>query len=78
MTPLMHAALYGSASSVGILLKLGADPNLQDKNGMTALMAAAENRHADSAALLLEHGADPGIRDINNRDVLDLECCAFS
>lgn len=36
-TPLMWAAYQGDAISVEILLKHGADPNLQDEKGMTAL-----------------------------------------
>jgi len=59
-TPLMYAALYGDARSVGLLLDKGADPNAKNDAGATALLWAVDEPEA--TRLLLEGGADPNIR----------------
>jgi ankyrin repeat protein/mono/diheme cytochrome c family protein len=55
-TPLMFAALYGDAESVGQLIDRGADVNAANEAGATALMWAVDD--ADKTRVLLEHGAD--------------------
>jgi len=56
-TPLMFAALYGNAESVGQLIERGADVNAANEAGATALMWSTDD--ADITRVLLEHGADP-------------------
>lgn len=55
-TPLMYAALYGSAADVRDLLTAGADPNLANESGATALMWATDS--LEKVRLLIDHGAD--------------------
>ncbi|MCJ1439262.1 hypothetical protein MMC27_008654 [Xylographa pallens] len=45
------------------LLKLGADPNLLNKEGRGPLHEAALHNHTHTLKLLLEHGADPTTED---------------
>ena len=61
-TDLHSAALVGYAERVKELLKKGADPNTQAKDGETPLHIAASMGHVDIVKLLLEHGADPNIQ----------------
>ena len=69
-TPLMHAARQGALDGVRALVDHGADPNLQDPDGMTALVAAIINAHYDVASLLLDRGADPNIGDMTGMAAL--------
>jgi len=62
-TDLHKAAFDGNVEEVKKLLKKGADPNVQDKDGWTPLHLAASEGHVDVAKLLLEHGADPNAQD---------------
>ena len=55
-TPLMYAALYGSAALVGDLLKGGADQNLRNHAGATALTWALDD--VEKVRLLVAAGAD--------------------
>ena len=59
-TPLMAAALHGSAEMVSALLDAGADPRAVSEAGVTALLWGAWD--ANKARLLLERGADPNAR----------------
>jgi ankyrin repeat protein len=56
-TPLMEAAGLNDAIA-GLLLEVGADPNVRDSDGWTALAFAAYRRSASAVELLLEAGAD--------------------
>jgi ankyrin repeat protein len=69
-TPLMFAALYGSASDLTTLLEQGADPNARSDAGLTALILAA----TDSAKtqLLLAKGADVNVRSEDGRTALHI------
>lgn len=49
---------------LSILLKYGAQINIQNGNGYTPLYYSTLNRNTDKAFLLLEHGADPNISTI--------------
>lgn len=73
-TPLMVAAHMNRPDSVKILLKAGADPNLQtttinecgvtiERGDRTALMYAAENADVDVMRLLVEAGAKADAKD---------------
>lgn len=53
-TALMLAVRHGRGLMVRLLLRCGADPNVQDRQGATALMCACERGHTHVARLLLE------------------------
>ncbi|KAG8528594.1 uncharacterized protein KY384_006281 [Bacidia gigantensis] len=57
-SPLSHAAWNGDASTVGLLLEAGADPNLTSMDGSTALHFAVQRDEQAVAGLLLGH---PGL-----------------
>lgn len=58
ITPLMSASVRGSVATVDILLKAGADLELQqDRGSMTALMKAALWKNTKVAAKLISAGA---------------------
>ena len=58
-TALMMAAIHGNTYLVRLLLKLGANPSLEDNKAQTALTFALKKGHADVAALLSAAGASP-------------------
>jgi ankyrin repeat protein len=64
-TPLMYAALYGTAADVRLLLEKGANANIRNNAGATALMWAVED--PEKVRLLLEHGADVKARSDDGR-----------
>jgi len=51
-TPLMEAARFGSAKTINILLKAGANKKLQNQNGKTALDIAIKAQNEDAIHLL--------------------------
>lgn len=53
-TPLMMAAMYGSSSTVAVLLDAGADPGLRNAQGLGALEFAQRAGRGDSAKLLAQ------------------------
>jgi ankyrin repeat protein len=64
----MHDPIFpyegnGCPSTVRLLLKLGADPDLQDSSGRTALFWAVHHQNYDWKAALLEGDADPNIAE---------------
>ena len=70
-TPLMSAMYYRlyegfyDIEAVRILLKAGADPNLQDSSGDTPLFCVWPDKksNVEAAKLLVKYGADPTIRN---------------
>jgi ankyrin repeat protein len=74
-TPLMFAALYGDARSIGLLLDKGADPNTTNDAGATALLWAVDD--VEATRLLLEHGADPNVRSTDGLTPLLLAAGRF-
>ena len=53
-----------------LLLEVGANPNLQDENGITALHYASERGHAKVTKFLLDSGADPNVQCRQRRTAL--------
>lgn len=51
-TPLMMAARYGHADTVGLLLQAGADPGLRNEQGLTALDFAGQAERKSAAMLI--------------------------
>ena len=63
LTLLMGAAVYGHERVVKLLLRHGAEINLQSNGGGTALMFAALHGHERVVDLLLRHGAEINLQD---------------
>jgi ankyrin repeat protein len=57
-TPLCTAADLGNFQAVRCLLKLGADINLADANGMTPLMVASMKKHSKFVVWLVKAEVD--------------------
>ncbi len=55
--PLIQAVIEGQTAKVAILLKQGANPNTQLKNGTTALILAASVGHIPTLSTLVKYGA---------------------
>lgn len=51
-TPLMMAAMYGTASAVKLLLEAGADPMLRNVQGLSAFDFAEKTNKTDSARII--------------------------
>ncbi|MGB8367217.1 MAG: ankyrin repeat domain-containing protein [Candidatus Babeliales bacterium] len=62
-TPLMRSVMRNNTEIVELLLKNGADPNLNDRYNQTALMIAVEWGNIDLVTLLIEHNANIGHQD---------------
>lgn len=71
-TMLHVAATNGHVDAARMLLKQGADPNIQDMNGWTALHCAADGRHLDVVKSLLNEakGLDVNALTIERASVL--------
>lgn len=61
VTALMAVSYNGNASMASLLLKYGADPDIQDMNGKTALIIACRRGHDRIAKMLIMNGANPNI-----------------
>mmetsp|Transcript_120436 Transcript_120436/g.234585 ORF Transcript_120436/g.234585 Transcript_120436/m.234585 type:complete len:284 (+) Transcript_120436:54-905(+) len=70
LTPLMHAAKEGHYQAVDLLLRLGAQVNLHEADGMQALHFAAMSASVECFRLLLGAGANPVATDNFGRDAL--------
>lgn len=70
-TALMAAVMNGDGIVLEKLLKLGANPNLKDKDGKTALILAVFFNKPEVVKILLSHGADKDIRDNDGLSALD-------
>ena len=62
-TLLMGAANNGHERVVKLLIRHGAELNLQNSGGGTALMLAASNGHERVVELLIRHGADVNLQN---------------
>jgi len=74
-TPLMYAALYGTAEAMRQLVAAGADPNVAGDGGTTALMMAIHD--VEKTRLLLEAGANPNARPDDGRTPLTVAASQF-
>ena len=59
----MFAAKHGKMDAIKMLIKVGANPNVQNNDGITALMLAAYGNKSKIISELLKSGADPGKED---------------
>ena len=69
-TALFGAAEHQKPSTVALLLKNGADPNLSGRSGVTPLIAAAFQGNDRIAEDLLAHGADAKARDSTGKSAM--------
>ena len=69
-TALMIASENNNTDIASLLLRLGADPNLQANHGLTALLLASDEGNTALVRILLEKGAKPNIRDSNGDTAL--------
>ncbi|RYP76692.1 hypothetical protein DL771_001614 [Monosporascus sp. 5C6A] len=69
-TALSWAAGGGHADAVAVLLKMGADAEIQDVHGRTALHWAAAGGHQGAMAKLRSFGADVESADLDGRTAL--------
>lgn len=73
MVPIMYAMSLDNPEIIKILLKAGADVNIQDNKGNTALLYGyySNTNHITCLKLLLQAGADPNIKNKNGLTALD-------
>ena len=55
-----------------ILLKAGADPNIQDINGDTPLIVAVRRTSLEKVELLLHNGADRNMKNFSNENAMSI------
>lgn len=84
-TALMFETIYGTIEGMRFLLTRKADPNIQDKNGLTALHKIVNLGEIDNKAkvkqlaklrLLLDYGADKNIKTNKGNTVIELAKCS--
>lgn len=73
-TPLMLAAEDGDAELVKTMLKAGADPDIQDWQGMTALHSAVKSLDNSCVDALLDHPCRLGNQTCDGRSPLHTAC----
>ena len=64
--------MKGNLDIAGLLLRRGADPNLQVREGWTPLHISVFHQHVRLSRLLLKYGADPEIQDDTGETPLDI------
>lgn len=72
LSPLTEATRQGNLEIMKLLIKAGADVNLQMEEGYTALMDAALAGNIDAVKMLVEAGADVNIKDIYQEHALSM------
>ena len=71
-TPLYRSIISGNLKATEVLLKNGADPNIQCSMGETPLYQAVDMEKLEHVKLLLKHDADPNISQIDGLSSLHL------
>ncbi|EOA15829.1 hypothetical protein CARUB_v10007392mg [Capsella rubella] len=72
----LHKAIIGKKEAViSHLLRKGANPHLQDREGWTPLHIAVQSRNRDITKILLTNGADKTRRTKDGKLALDLALC---
>ena len=71
-TPLYRSVIAGNLKATEVLLKNGANPNIQCSMGETSLYQAVDMEKTDHVKLLLKRGADPNICQIDGLSSLHL------
>jgi ankyrin repeat protein len=73
LTPLIHAAPYGTTETIAALLAAGADVKARDSRGMTPLMFAVASERQDPGVvkLLLDAGSEVNARSGAGETALD-------
>lgn len=70
---------FGNISIIKELFARGANPNLQDEDGMTPLhLAISHNKSIEVIKCLLDHGADMNIENSNGVSAFSLLCLRYS
>ena len=69
-TPLMTASIMKYIQICELLIRNGADLNLQNRSGDTVLMQSLKHGNLDITKFLLDHGADPNIKNKAGQTVL--------
>ncbi len=72
ISALMLAFLYNDITAAKVLLKMGADINLQDKNGETPLMYAVREKNVSAVKLCLQNGSKIDIQNNNGETACDI------
>src|SRR5262249_4739478 len=67
-TALMHAAGFGGAAMMRLLIEAGAEVNAKNHRNASALLWAAND--AEAVRLLLEQGAEPNVKSVEGRTPL--------
>ena len=70
--PIILAAMYGRSELVANLLDRGADPNIQDKDGLTALHEAARLGRLRLCKMVIRAGAKLQLRNDDGERPIDL------
>ena len=75
ISPLMLACRQGNVDCVNVLLKAGADPNIQDTNGMTLIYYAVTGGCSKKTLqAIMDHGFDVNPMDKDNKSPLMIAC----
>lgn len=70
---LLHRSIFKqNIDIITKLLKLGADPNIDNYNGNTSLHTSASMGYFEIVKLLLEYGADHNVKNNNDETPLDV------
>ncbi|XP_072754126.1 uncharacterized protein [Anoplolepis gracilipes] len=66
---LHYAATLGHADATALILKLGADPNRQDRKGRTPALCAAAKGQLETLKILSQHGGSLHVRTVRGTGI---------
>ena len=72
--PLYRCIVYGILETAEILLKYGADPNVQNRLGQAPLHHTCETNQIFLTNLLLQYSADPDLQKNDGDTALHIAC----